>query len=55
MNIKVAMSHFDTAQAEILPVIDGISGSYILGYATEGYVRRRYVEGLDQATAGVFY
>jgi CIC family chloride channel protein len=55
MNIKAAMSHFDTAQAEILPVIDGISGSYIIGYATEGYVRRRYVEGLDQATAGVFY
>jgi CIC family chloride channel protein len=55
MNIKAAISHFDEAQAEILAVIGGISGSHILGFASEGYVRRRYVEGLDQATAGVFY
>jgi len=55
MNIKAAMSHFDEAQAEILAVIDGNSESRILGFATEAYVRRRYVEGLDQATAGVFH
>jgi CIC family chloride channel protein len=54
-DIKAAMSHFDAAQAEILAVIDDHSGDGILGFATEGYVRRRYVEGLDQATAGVFY
>jgi CIC family chloride channel protein len=55
MNIRAAMSRFDTAQAEILAVIDGIPGNRIVGFATEGYVRRRYVEGLDQATAGVFH
>lgn len=54
MNIKAAIGHFDAVQAEILAVTDGSSGNGILGFVTEGYARRRYIEGLDQATAGVF-
>jgi len=55
MNIKAAMSCFDDGQADILAVVDGNSDNRVLGFATEIYVSRRYLEGLDQATAGVFH
>lgn len=53
MNVKAAMSFFEQAQADILPVIDDESGGKIVGFLTEAYARRRYMQELDRSIAGV--
>lgn len=51
MNVKVAMTLFDRAEAEILGVTDG--EGHVIGFLNESYARRRYAEELDQVAAGV--
>jgi CIC family chloride channel protein len=53
MNAKVAMNRFDQAEAEILAVVDDVTKS-VLGFLTESFARRRYVEELDRVTNEVF-
>ena len=53
MNVKIAMSYFDMAEAEILAVLD-VTTKKILGFVTEAFARKRYVEEIEQATADVF-
>ncbi|HVX76895.1 MAG TPA: chloride channel protein [Bradyrhizobium sp.] len=53
MNVKVAMSCFDQAEAEILAVVDG-GTKRIIGFLTESFARKRYVEEIDRVTAEVF-
>ena len=53
MNVKSAMAVFDEAEAEMLAVVDSTDSRKVVGFLTETFVRRRYVEEIDKATRGV--
>ncbi|QPF85584.1 chloride channel protein [Bradyrhizobium genosp. L] len=53
MNVKTAMAVFDEAAAEMLAVVETIDSRKVVGYLTESFARRRYVEEIDKATRGV--
>jgi chloride channel protein, CIC family len=53
MNIKTAMKIFDSAEAELLAVLESEDSRKVIGFLTESFARRRYVEEIDQATRGV--
>ncbi len=53
MNIKTAMKIFDTAEAEVLAVLESAESRKVIGFLSESFARRRYVEEIDQATRGV--
>jgi CIC family chloride channel protein len=53
MNVKTAMKIFDDAEAEILAVLESENSRKVIGFLTESYTRRRYVDEIDQATRGV--
>jgi CIC family chloride channel protein len=53
MNIKTAMKLFDDAEAEVLAVLESADSRKVIGFLTESFARRRYVEEIDQATRGV--
>jgi len=53
MNIKTAMKIFDHAEAELLAVLESEDSRKVIGFLTESFARRRYVEEIDQATRGV--
>ncbi|KIZ34834.1 chloride channel protein, partial [Rhodopseudomonas palustris] len=53
MNIKTAMKIFDDAEAELLAVIQSEDNRKVIGFLSESFARRRYVEELDKATRGV--
>ena len=53
MNIKTAMKIFDGAEAEVLAVLESAESRKVIGFLTESFARRRYVEEIDQATRGV--
>lgn len=53
MNVKSAMKVFDDAEAEVLAVTEPGGSRKVIGFLTESYARRRYVEELDQATRGI--
>ncbi len=53
MNIKTAMKIFDDAEAEVLAVLESEDSRKVIGFLTESFARRRYVEEIDQATRGV--
>jgi CIC family chloride channel protein len=53
MNVKTAMKVFDSAEAELLAVVESAESRKVIGLLTEAFARRRYVEELDQATRGV--
>jgi chloride channel protein, CIC family len=53
MNVKSAMKIFDDAEAEVLAVMESAGSRKVVGFLTESYARRRYVEELDQATRGI--
>lgn len=52
MNVKSAMKIFDAAEAELLAVAENAGSRKIVGFLTESYARRRYVEELDQVIRG---
>jgi len=53
MNVKVAIGLFDEAESEILAVVDGVTKK-IIGFLTESFARKRYVDEIDRVTAEVF-
>jgi CIC family chloride channel protein len=53
MNVKTAMAVFDEAEAEMLAVVESAESSKVIGFLTESFARRRYVEEIDKATRGV--
>jgi len=53
MNVKTAMKMFDDAEAEVLAVLESADSRKVIGFLTESFARRRYVEEIDQATRGV--
>ncbi len=53
MNVKTAMSVFDEAEAELLAVVESPDSRKVIGFLTESFARRRYVEEIDKATRGV--
>jgi chloride channel protein, CIC family len=53
MNVKTAMKLFDDAEAEVLAVLESAESRKVVGFLTESFARRRYVEEIDQATRGV--
>ncbi|MFB9268569.1 chloride channel protein [Bradyrhizobium erythrophlei] len=53
MDVKIAMGCFERAEADILPVVDVASSDAIVGFLTEAYARRRYMQELDRSIAGV--
>jgi chloride channel protein, CIC family len=53
MNVKTAMKMFDDAEAEVLAVLESAESRKVIGFLTESFARRRYVEEIDQATRGV--
>jgi CIC family chloride channel protein len=48
MNVKDAVSRFETAEADALAVVDGLQTLKVIGLLTEQYALRRYAEELDQ-------
>ncbi len=48
MSIKEAVSMFETAEADALPVVDGADTKHVIGLLTEQYALRRYSEELDR-------
>jgi chloride channel protein, CIC family len=52
MNVTSAMKCFEQAEADVLAVVDKESGS-IVGFLSEAYARRRYIEELNLATGNV--
>ncbi len=53
MNVKTAMKIFDDSEAEVLAVLESEDSRKVIGFLTESFARRRYVEEIDQATRGV--
>jgi len=53
MNVKSAMAVFDEAEAEMLAVVESADSRKVIGFLSESYVCRRYVEEIDKATRGV--
>lgn len=53
MNVKTAMKLFDDAEAEVLAVLESAESRKVIGFLTESFARRRYVDEIDQATRGV--
>jgi CIC family chloride channel protein len=53
MNVKTAMKIFDDAEAEVLAVLESENSRKVIGFLTESFARRRYVDEIDQATRGV--
>jgi CIC family chloride channel protein len=53
MNVKTAMAVFDEAEAEMLAVVESADSRKVIGFLTESFARRRYVEEIDKATRGV--
>ncbi len=53
MNVKTAMKLFDDAEAEVLAVLESADSRKVIGFLSESFARRRYVEEIDQATRGV--
>jgi CIC family chloride channel protein len=53
MNVKSAMAVFDEAEAEMLAVVESADSRKVIGFLTESFARRRYVEEIDKATRGV--
>src|SRR5580692_1894401 len=53
MNVKTAMKIFDDAEAEVLAVLESAESRKVIGFLSESFARRRYVEEIDQATRGV--
>ncbi len=53
MNVKTAMKIFDDEGAEVLAVLESENSRKVIGFLTESFARRRYVEEIDQATRGV--
>jgi CIC family chloride channel protein len=53
MNVKSAMKIFDDAEAEVLAVIESENSRKVIGFLSESFARRRYVEEIDKATRGV--
>jgi chloride channel protein, CIC family len=53
MNVKSAMKMFDDAEAEVLAVIESENSRKVIGFLSESFARRRYVEEIDKATRGV--
>jgi CIC family chloride channel protein len=47
------MKIFDDAEAEVLAVLESEDSRKVIGFLTESFARRRYVEEIDQATRGV--
>jgi CIC family chloride channel protein len=48
MNVKEALSIFESAEADALAVLDGSESMRVLGLLTEQYALRRYNEELDR-------
>jgi CIC family chloride channel protein len=53
MNVRTAMATFDEAEAEMLAVVESADSRKVIGFLTESFARRRYVEEIDRATRGV--
>jgi chloride channel protein, CIC family len=53
MNVKTAMKIFDDAEAEVLAVLESAESRKVIGFLSESFARRRYVEEIDKATRGV--
>lgn len=52
MDIRTALKSFENSGADVLPVVSASSDGVVIGFLSESYVRRRYIQELDRATAG---
>jgi len=50
---RMKMGKFDEAEAEMLAVVESADSRKVIGFLTETFARRRYVEEIDKATRGV--
>jgi CIC family chloride channel protein len=50
MNVVAAMKLFEAAEADVLAVVDGSHA--VVGFLTEAFARRRYMQELEAATGG---
>lgn len=47
------MAAFDRAETDILAVLDNVLDRKVIGFPTETYARRRYIQELDRAAGTV--
>jgi len=50
MNVTSAIKCFEQAEADVLAVVENESSGLIVGFLSEAYARRRYIEELNRAT-----
>jgi CIC family chloride channel protein len=50
MNVTTAMKVFEQAEADILAVVEDDAQRTVVGFLSEAYARRRYIEELNRAT-----
>jgi CIC family chloride channel protein len=53
MNVRSAIRRFEEAEADILAVVDNSTSQSVVGFLSEAYARRQYIQELDRATGGV--
>jgi len=47
-NVRTALARFEEAQTESLPVLAGRADPRVIGYMTEAYAMRRYMQELER-------
>jgi CIC family chloride channel protein len=47
-NVRTALARFEEAQTESLPVLSARSDPRVIGYMTEAYAMRRYMQELER-------
>jgi CIC family chloride channel protein len=53
MNVRSAIRCFEEAEADILAVVDNSTSNSVIGFLSEAYARRQYIQELDRATGSV--
>jgi len=49
MNVRSAIRCFEEAEADVLAVVDNSTNKSVVGFLSEAYARRRYIQELDRA------
>lgn len=53
MNVKTALNVFDKVEAELLAVVESTKSRKVVGFLSESFARRRYVEEIHKAERGL--
>lgn len=51
MNVRDALRSFERAEADVLPVVNSAADSAVIGFLSETYARRRYIQEFELASS----